>query len=103
MKKFKRLAALIDKSAWLLMLPALVIVYLADPAMLCTLLQWTAFFGIIAGIAVVISRIIFPQIHLEDLIQRALEQRNPAAGMIVSAVIVFVGILIYAMVVWAKT
>jgi hypothetical protein len=103
MRNFKRLAALIDQSAWLLMLPAAFFLWLADPAMMKTLLQWTSFALVIAGACVIISRVIFPHIELTELVERAVDSRNVAAGIVASAIILFVGILIHSLIYWAKT
>jgi len=97
-----RLGALADKSAWLLMAPAFAALYVIDPAMATTLAQWTVFGVVLAGAAVIISRIVFPQIKLTDLVTAAHEGGNTAAGMIVAAIVVFVGIVMLALVLWAK-
>ena len=97
-----RLGALADKSAWLLMAPAIAALYVIDPAMVMTLLQWTLFGSVLAGAAVMISRIVFPQIKLTELVKDAQDENNTAAGLIVAAVVLFVGILILALVIWAK-
>jgi len=101
--RFKRIDALIDKSAWILILPALLIVYFSDVGMLKTLLEWSAFGVVLAGAAVMISRIVFPQIHLDSLVDRAVDEKNAAAAIIIAALILFVGMLIYSLIYWAKT
>ena len=100
--KASRFGALLDKSAWLLMAPAITVLYFIDPAMAKTLLQWTVFGVVLAGAAVIISRIVFPQIRLSDLIDAAKFEKNIAAGVIVGAVIIFVGMIMLSLVVWAK-
>lgn len=101
-EKAGRLTALFDKSAWLLMAPALAGLYAADRATAETLVQWTLFALALAGAAVVVSRIVFPQINLRDLVQQASEEDNRAAGIVAAAVVVFVGLLFLGMVLWAK-
>lgn len=97
-----RLAALFDKSAWLLVAPAIVALYFIDRPLALTFAQWGLFFLVLAGMAVVISRIVFPQIDLGDFLQRA-RDGNPAAGMVSAAVILFVGMLLLAAAVyWIK-
>lgn len=97
-----RFGAIFDKSAWLLMAPAFAALYVIDPAMATTLAQWTVFGVVLAGAAVIISRIVFPQIKLTDLVTKASDEKNAAAGLIVAAVIIFVGIVMLALVLWAK-
>jgi hypothetical protein len=97
----KRLAALADKSALVLIVPALIIAYLIDEAMALTLVQWLVFAPILAGVAIHISRIVFPQVHLTSYLQKA-ETGNVAAGLVASAIIVFVAAIVMALVVWTK-
>lgn len=97
-----RLGAVFDASAWLLMAPALAALYAVDPAMAKTLVEWTIFGAVLSGAAVIISRIVFPQIKLTELVEDAKNENNTAAGIIVGSVVVFVGVLILALVLWAK-
>lgn len=101
-KRFRRLNALIDKSAWLLIAPALLGIFLLDPALGKTLLTWMLFGLVISGAAVIISMIIFPHFNLTQLYDEALKVGNIAAGIITSAIVLFVAILILALVIWAK-
>lgn len=97
----RRLAALVDKSAWLLMAPALGALLCVDVAMALTLVQWSLFALVLAGVAVVISRIVFPQLNLGDLVVQAL-QGNRAAGAIAAALVIFVALLFIGIVFWAR-
>jgi hypothetical protein len=97
----KRLKALFDKSALLLIVPATLVLLLLDPALAKTLIQWGAFGIPLAGIAVIISRIIFPQVHLNELVESAYHERNVAAANIVLGLLLFVGLLILALAIWA--
>ena len=99
----KRFGPLLDKSAWLLIAPALAAIFLVDPALGKTLVMWTLFALVLSGIAVVISRIIFPQIDLALLMKQVDEEKNAAAAIVASSVIVFVALIMIALVVWAKT
>ncbi|ATI15736.1 holin [Bordetella phage vB_BbrM_PHB04] len=98
-----RLKALIDPSAWLLILPAvLYLFFFVDPAMVRTLLEWTSYALVLSGIAIVISRVIFPQIQLGDLMHDVMIG-NRAAGTVVASVVLFVGIVVLSLVLWAKS
>lgn len=97
-----RISALADKSAWLLIAPALVVLFLLDDAAARTLVQWSLFALVLAGVGIIVSRLTFPQVHLGDLVEQAQNQGNVAAGLIASAVIVFVSATLLAMVLWAK-
>lgn len=97
----KRFAVLADKSALVLIVPALAIVYLIDHAMALTLVQWLVFAPVLAGVAIHISRIVFPQIHLTSFVKAA-QDGNVAAGIVTSAVILFVALIVLALVIWAK-
>lgn len=97
----KRLSALVDKSALLLILPAFVILLLLDAPAAKALVQWSLFALVIAGVAVIISRVIFPQIDLNAYLKKALNG-SMAGATVSAAIITFVGLLILAIVLWAK-
>lgn len=97
----RRLAALLDKSAWLLIAPALIALYLLDPPLARTFAQWSLFFLVLAGMAVVISRIVFPQVDLTGFVRRA-AGGDRASATVAAAIVLFVGILILSGVIWVK-
>ena len=97
----RRFSFLMDKSALFLILPCAIALYFIDPAMFTTLLQWLVFAPVLAGIAIIVSRITFPQIQLSLLIKQA-HEGNRAAGFVAGALILFVGSLVLALVLWAK-
>ena len=96
-----RFRALVDKSALFLIIPCAAALYFIDSAMFMTLLQWLVFAPVLAGIAIIVSRVVFPQVHLTDLVTQAREG-NRAAGFVAGALIIFVGLLLLALVTWAK-
>ena len=100
--RFRRTSALIDKSAWMLIAPALLVIFLIDPALAKTLLTWMLFGLVIAGASVIISRIVFPQIDLSALLAEVREKNSTGAGLVVAAVILFVGAVMMSLVIWAK-
>lgn len=100
-KKFRRFCALFDKSAWLLIAPAMAIIFFFDPALGKTLLTWTTFGVAISGVSIIISRLIFPHIDLNDLVDEV-KKGNLAASILASAIVLFVALVIIALVVWAK-
>ena len=83
------------------MLPALIALAFVDTAMLKTLLSWTAYACVIAGLSVIISRIIFPQIDLSELVSDS-RRGNRASATIAAALIVFFGLLFLSIVMWVK-
>ncbi len=97
----KRFAFLGDKSAFLLTAPFVLALYLLDPAMAKTLLQWLLFAPVLAGVAIIVSRITFPHIDLHDHADSA-RMGNVASGVVVAAVIVFVALTMVSLVLWAK-
>lgn len=97
----RRFSFLVDKSALFLILPCAAALYFIDPAMFATLLQWVVFAPVLAGIAIIVSRVTFPQIELTRLVRQA-ELENRAAGLVVAAIILFVGITMLSLVLWAK-
>lgn len=99
---FRRFSALADKSAIFLILPCAIILYFIDKAMFATLLQWLVFAPVLAGVAIIVSRVTFPQVPLTKLVEQAYQEGNRAAGFVAGALIVFVGLLILSLVLWAK-
>ncbi len=97
----RRFSFLMDKSALFLILPCAIALYFIDPAMFTTLLQWLVFAPVLAGIAIIVSRVTFPQVNLTLLVKEA-EGGNKAAGFVAGALIIFVGLLLLALVTWAK-
>lgn len=98
----KRLAAFIDASAWVLILPAVLVLSLIDPAMVRTLLEWTSYALVLSGIAIVVSRVTFHQIKIDDLIGQV-ENGNRAAATVIASIVFFVAIVMLALVLWAKS
>lgn len=97
-----RLLPLGDLSGWVLILVAAVPLVLLDPAMLITLAQWTAYGLALAGIAVIINRMLLPQIKLNDWLSFA-RSGNTAAGIVVAAVLGLLAAVFLGLVLWAKT
>lgn len=97
----RRFSFLVDKSALFLIIPCAAALYFIDPAMFATLLQWIVFAPMLAGIAIIVSRVTFPQVHLTALVKEA-SAGNRASGFVAGATIIFVGLLMLALVLWAK-
>jgi hypothetical protein len=100
--KAGRLGALFDKSAWLLMLPALGALYATDEALTKTLVQWCTFAMVLAGAAIIISRVTFPQIDLTAMVEKVKSENSMPAAVLCLAVVIFVSSLMIALVMWAK-
>lgn len=101
MANFKRTKALVDKSAWMLIIPPLIVLYFVDQAMMQTMLQWMSFAPVLAGVAIIVSRVVFPQIHLTTLVGEAI-RGNSAAAIVAASLILFVSLVVLALVIWAK-
>lgn len=97
----KRLGALIDLSAWMLIAPAFLILFWVDPAAAKALVQWSLFGVVMAGVAVMISRLVFPDIHLLEHVDKAKRGSLPNA-IVAASVVAFVGILFIGLILWAK-
>lgn len=96
-----RFKVLGDKSALFLIVPALAALFFIDAAMVKTLVQWLVFAPIIAGVAIMVSRVVFPQINLTQLIKET-HEGNKASAILAGSLLLFVGLLVYALVTWAK-
>ncbi len=95
-----RIGALFDRSAWLLAGLGVLALLLIDPALVGVLVRWSLFAGLLAGVTIIVSRIVFPQIDLSDLVKRTQEGDMPAA-VLAAALVVFVGLLFLGVVQWA--
>lgn len=96
-----RLAPLADLSAWVLILLAVIPLILIDWAMVKTLFQWTVFSTALAGLSIVICRIILPQIDLTEWVERA-RSGEPGAGLVVLSTCLVVAAVFLGLVLWAK-
>lgn len=97
----ERLDALIDKSAWLLVLIGAAVMAATDWRMLLVLVQWSAFALVLAGGTVVISRVVFPQISLTELLDKA-KAGDPPAAIVVAALLLAWAQMFMAVSGWAK-
>lgn len=96
-----RFAALIDGSAWLLILPFALLWYLIDPIDLKVMVAWLLRLPIVVGVTIIISRIFFPSLKLGSFLEQS-RNGNIAAGLVVAGLMVFLGMLIMTAAGWAK-
>lgn len=97
----KRASALLDGSAWMLIAPAFIALFYVDAALARTFTEWGLFFLVLAGVAIIVSRIIFPHLDLPDFLDRA-KAGNLGAAFVAGMLVLFVGILILSGVIWVK-
>lgn len=97
----KRTRALGDKSAWILMLPSIICLWAIDDALFKTIVEWLIIAPLITGLAVMLSRIVFPQVELGRLVDEVILE-NKAAAIVVAGLMIFCGLLIMALMLWAK-
>jgi hypothetical protein len=108
----KRFAALFDGSAWLLIGPAFLWMYFRDPPLTKSIMEWTLLFFVLAGLAVILSRIAFPQLNLSKFLDAAMGSKaapgkkaqppSVAAAIVVASVVIFVAWVIQTMAMWAR-
>lgn len=97
----KRLVPFFDLTAWVLLAVSLVPLAVIDLAAVLTLLQWSAFGFALAALAVVLSRVVLPQLDLSEWLGHA-RGGNVAAGLVILGVLVLLGSILLALVLWAK-
>ncbi|EJM1834478.1 hypothetical protein Q6I89_004358 [Salmonella enterica] len=97
----KRTRALGDKSAWFMMMPSIVLLWLIDASLFKTIIEWLIIAPLITGFAVMLSRLVFPHVHLGELVDESI-QGNKAAGIVVAGLMIFCGLLILALMLWAR-
>lgn len=64
-------------------------------------MEWLIVATLIVGMAVMLSRIFFPQIDLGRLVDEVILE-NRAAATVVAGLMVFCGLLIMALMLWAR-
>ncbi|WP_282348054.1 hypothetical protein [Pseudomonas sp. PS01301] len=101
MTTVRRIKSLGDKSAWLLILPASLLLFALDPSMIKTVAVWILVSLVLAGAAIVVSRITFPQIVFGDLLIRAVAG-NRACAIVLAALICTWGLIFLSLVLWAR-
>jgi multisubunit Na+/H+ antiporter MnhB subunit len=97
----KRMRVFSDLSAWFLIAPALAVLWFIDAPTAKALLQWSMFGIVMAGVGVMVSRLVFPDLHLNDFLKRAYNG-GIGAAIVSASVILFVGIVFLGLIVWAK-
>jgi len=96
-----RFAALVDGSAWLLILPFVALWYWIDPLDLKIMMAWLLRLPIIVGVTIIISRIFFPSLKLTEFLEEA-KRGNVGAGLVVAGLMIFIGMLIMTAAGWSK-
>jgi hypothetical protein len=96
-----RLAALLDKSAWLLILPALALLLWAYSPAVATLLQWALYVPLFAGISIIVSLLVFPQVKVQELYDAALIG-NLSAALVLVALMSFYLVLLLTLLSWVR-
>jgi hypothetical protein len=97
-----RVAPFYDPTAWTLIILCAGGVWLFDPVAAKTLVQWSLLFGVFAGLGVIISRHVLPQISLTAAVEKAMEDNPVAAGILVLAVSLFMSALVISLTMWGK-
>lgn len=97
-----RLEPFYDPTAWILIAVCAGGVALFDPVMAKTILQIILMFGACAGVAVIISRHVLPQISLTSAVDKAMDDNPVAAAILVLSVAIFLSTLVYSITFWVK-
>lgn len=96
-----RVIAFLDPTAWLIFAFTILPLLFVDPVMVKTVVQWSAVGLAFAGLVVMLSRAILPQINLAEFVIEA-KRGNQAAGLVVLGVVMFMAALFLGLVLWAK-
>lgn len=95
------LSIFLDKNALALVVPPAAILGFMDLPKLLTLLEWMLYAAVLAGFAIQISRTVFPQIGLSEMVEKARETPE-GSSRVVASIVVFVGFLMLALALWTK-
>lgn len=97
----RRLRPFGDLTAWVLLLVSLVPLLVLDKPMTVTVVQWTVIVLALAGITVMVVRLLLPHIDLGDWVALA-RGGSLAAAIVVLAVALLLGLVLLSVVLWAK-
>lgn len=89
-----RLKALIDGSAWLLIAIGVIGIALTNWRLALTLFQFSLVTCVLAGVAIVVSRVVFPQIDLTAMVKQGGATPLGAAIITLSVVLFCVALIL---------
>jgi len=104
-----RLRALCNLDAWLLISLGLVLFGAHAPLradgplnlpLLATMLQLAAFMFTVAGLQVLLSLLVWPQLNVRELLQHAVQTGDLAAAVVLLGLLLFNGLSMIAFVLW---
>jgi len=95
------ICAIFDNGAWVFIAMGIVGLGLFDWSLMSALIHWSSYTFLAAGAAIWISRIMFREIKLGDLI-REVQLENTAAAIVVAALIAFCAVVFIGLLNWAK-
>lgn len=96
----KRVTAVFDISAWVLIAIGAAWLFFSDVSLLGMMIRIGLFCSVIAGFVIVVSRIMFPQINLDDFVKDAREGKSGSAT-VVAAILISNAVMFLAMVIWS--
>jgi hypothetical protein len=97
----RRIKPFYNPTAWAMILISTGGVSLFDPVMAKTVLEWMLMFGVFAGVAVIISLHVFPEIDLTAHVKNAFGSPT-GSGLVVLGVCTFLSFLVLALTLWGK-
>lgn len=105
-----RLRAILNLDAWVMILIGLVLFGACTPLqasaggvnlpLLATVLQLSGFMFTMAGLQVMLSLLVWPQVSVAELLQHAVQQGDFAAGVILLGLFIYNGLCMIAFVLW---
>lgn len=104
-----RLRALCNLDAWLLITLGLLLFGAHAPLraggplnlpLLATLLQLAAFMFTVAGLQVLLSLLVWPQLNVRELLQHAVQASDLSAAVVILGLLLFNGLSMIAFVLW---
>ncbi len=107
--KFPRLASLKDPGAWTLIVVGLILFLIRVPMpdnwiinlpLAITIMQTAGLIFTIAGIQILVSRLVWPKISVTTLIDAVQDKNSTAAGITMLGLFVYNGLTTIALVIW---
>lgn len=85
-----------DSRVYLLIVPATIILFLIDDVLAKTWLQWGVVLPIIAGITLILRKILFNTLDLSSAIEKACETPGGSGHVVMAVAIVMAAVLVSA-------
>jgi hypothetical protein len=98
---FARFGALMDGSAWMMIIPCEALLHFIDPLDAKVMNVWLLRLPIIIGFVIILSRIFFPTVRVTELMADV-KAGNVGSSIVIAGLMIFLGLLVLTATMWTK-